>query len=429
MAKQKSVALPPSGVKSDITGKPKVKTKAGCRTQIAAGIVFLCGLSFLVSLLPKTPEQLAATQTAAVVALAASNVPALATNIPSTATSIPSTSAPTETLVSVVVVALPSATNTVTPYPDITMTPTTPATFAEEESSVKKLPGVKTVERIERHGTDYWAIVTTWPKFNTESFAGLIEIQAIKVDLYTFRFAVRIDDGESSPLWWAEENATWSSSSAPPAWVDLGVTSAPTSLPSTALPATPIPAVVAVPNQPASTVAPTTNTVQSVEGKTYYAGSDGANVRTCTTTKCDVLTKIAAGEPIVVDGTVTGDAASAGNTLWYRVQYQGQIAYVYSGVVALTKPTTVSNTAGNSNTGSNTSNQQSSSNSSVAPVPQSVRADAAAVCSTFDYSVCSKYQRPANCNEVVAQGIPSRDAACCFPARDGDKDGDACYGG
>lgn len=64
--------------------------------------------------------------------------------------------------------------------------------------------------------------------------------------------------------------------------------------------------------------------------------------------------------------------------------------------------------------------------SSVPPV-----AGAAPACLVdFDFAVCAQYQpEPRNCDEVKARGIPERAAACCFPARDRDKDGTACYGG
>lgn len=68
---------------------------------------------------------------------------------------------------------------------------------------------------------------------------------------------------------------------------------------------------------------------------------------------------------------------------------------------------------------------QSTPPPAAAPVP-----GAAESCLTgFDFSVCPQYApAPANCDEVVARGISARVAACCFPARDRDKDGVACYG-
>lgn len=65
------------------------------------------------------------------------------------------------------------------------------------------------------------------------------------------------------------------------------------------------------------------------------------------------------------------------------------------------------------------------------PPPAGAVPGAAASCTdgSFDFAVCSQYQpAPANCDEAVARGIPERAAACCFPSRDRDKDGVACYG-
>lgn len=181
--------------------------------MIAGAFILLCAVGYIGSLLPKTPEQIASTQTAAA-SLVAKTV--VAQQVAAVETAAPKR--PT-----------PAPTKTITPYPDITMTATATHTFDEEKESLKELPGVKTVERIERSGTDYWAIVTTFPKFNKESFAQLIQIQATKVDLYTLRFAVRIDDGDSDPLWWIyNEKFEWSSSPNPPAWVDLGSAVIPT---------------------------------------------------------------------------------------------------------------------------------------------------------------------------------------------------------
>lgn len=183
---------------NNMQGTKEEKQGRGCGKMIMWGVIALVGLGIVGSLMPKTPQQLAATQTAAAAALAASDVP----------------KSPTQT-------AIPP-TATVTPYPDITMTATIPATFDQEEASLKELPAVTSVERIERTETGYWAMVTTWPKMNKESFAQLIQIQAGKIDIYPFRFAVRIDDGESEPLWWIYDDETfeWSSSNNPPEWVE-----------------------------------------------------------------------------------------------------------------------------------------------------------------------------------------------------------------
>lgn len=386
MAKKKTIDLPPSGVDLGVSEqKSKGKPKGGCRTQVAAAVVFLCGLSFLGSLMPKTPEQISKTETAVIIALAAADVvkPTLASPENSAMTDTPA-DVPTAV---VVVVVEPSATitDTVTPYPDVTMTATIPPTFQEEESSLKELPGVISVESIERRGTDYFAVVTTHPNFNKESFASLIQTQAIKVDIYTFRFAVRIDDGGSEPLWWIYDDKTfeWSSSKNPPDWVDLSLSA----------------------TQSTAANAPQTIAVQSTDSKTYYASSGGTNVRSCPKTSCDVVIKIAAGEAIVSDGYVNGDAANTGNTIWYRVMVDGKEAYIYSGVVTMNKPSTTTTNSGSTTTSNNT----------TIVIQQSVPTAAS------EGFVC-----PSNCDGAVAMGLSPQQAAACGMDRDGD--GVACYG-
>jgi hypothetical protein len=56
------------------------------------------------------------------------------------------------------------------------------------------------------------------------------------------------------------------------------------------------------------------------------------------------------------------------------------------------------------------------------------RRGASVNCADFETAICDNYSTPRSCDEAVAMGIPARDAACCFPARDADKDGVACYG-
>lgn len=201
MTKQKNglLDLPPSGVQPWMsTGQSKQapQEKRGCRNIVIGSVIVFIVLGIIGMFLPKSPAQIAQTQTAVAVALAASDIP----------------KSPTKTV-----------TATVTPYPDITMTATTPPTLDEEIASLKKLPAVNSVEQVVRSGTSYYAIVSTWPKFNDADFAQLLQIQAIQVDPHILRFAVRIDDGETEPLWWIDETSEWASSKKPPEWVDLKV--------------------------------------------------------------------------------------------------------------------------------------------------------------------------------------------------------------
>lgn len=311
----------------------------------------------------------------------------------------------------VVAAATASPTVTVTTAPAATMTNTPVLT---EESALQQLPGVSFIGRIERQGSNYFAIVKTFPKFNKQSFAELIYIQALKVNPRIDKFAVKIDDDSSDPLWWIFADGVWTGSVDAPLWADFGSFGSTEVVASAALPATVTTAPVATSGVMVTITSPTT----------YYALTGGANVRSCTRadTSCGVLTKLAANMPIVSDGRVNGDAVNAGNAVWYRVAYQGQVGYVYSGVMG-TQPVVVAPVNPIAPVQGSSSSNNNSSPSQGRPV-----SGAAPQCSTFDWSVCSNYQTPRNCDAAVAMGIPARDTACCFPARDGDKDGEACYG-
>ncbi len=81
-----------------------------------------------------------------------------------------------------------------------------------------------------------------------------------------------------------------------------------------------------VPTQPPVTA---TAAVQPINSETYYATRD-SKVRKCASTDCANLGIISAGTSVVVTGSTAGQEVTAGNALWYQVQYGGQVAYVYS---------------------------------------------------------------------------------------------------
>lgn len=184
--------------------------------------------------------------------------------------------------------------------------------------------------------------------------------------------------------------------------------------------AVPIVATAAPQLAPTATVVilftPEPNLAADLPPTTYYV-KNLANVRSCPQRSCDAVVQLSAGASVIADGVVNGDIVNPGNAIWYRVQYNGQPAYVYSDLVSSTPP---SSGAGTTSTGNNSSSPVQQSNAS--PV-----IGASEKCAGFDWGVCSNYTTPANCEAVRAAGIPSHIAACCFPARDGDKDGEACY--
>jgi hypothetical protein len=72
--------------------------------------------------------------------------------------------------------------------------------------------------------------------------------------------------------------------------------------------------------------------------QTFYAGTGGTNLRTCPDTDCMAVVKLDTAAPIQVDAYVNGRALDAGNAVWYRTGYNGQVVYAYSGVVQAQPP-------------------------------------------------------------------------------------------
>jgi uncharacterized protein YgiM (DUF1202 family) len=166
------------------------------------------------------------------------------------------------------------------------------------------------------------------------------------------------------------------------------------------------------------------NTQQSdslspVLGTRYIAGSASTvNVRGGPGTDYGVVGSLAFGTPITITGETNG---------WYRIEFDGREGWVLGTLTSPTQPQTSSGggAGGSSSVGSSGQPLATPQSPDVPPVPGADES-----CMTgFDFSVCSQYQpAPKNCDEVVARGIPERVAACCFPERDGNNNGLACYG-
>lgn len=151
------------------------------------------------------------------------------------------------------------------------------------------------------------------------------------------------------------------------------------------------------PATPRPTIAPTdapsgqSADVREVSPTTYYTTGQ-VNMRECPSTGCASLGQIASGVGLVVNGEAEGDAVTAGNAIWYRVAYNGQIGYVYSGLMSQNAPSV---NASGSTGGGSTSGAQSNAH-------------------------------PGNCSTAVAMGLSAQQAAAAGLDRDGD--GEACYG-
>jgi hypothetical protein len=113
----------------------------------------------------------------------------------------------------------------------------------------------------------------------------------------------------------------------------------------------------------------------------------------CPARTCERRARLDIGTPMIADGMILGERMDGVNALWYRLNYNGAPAYVYSQSVTLQPPTAI-------------------------PLP------GAAFESTQEVrmpAVC-----PRNCREAVAWGLSAQQAALC--GLDRDNDGVACYG-
>lgn len=63
-----------------------------------------------------------------------------------------------------------------------------------------------------------------------------------------------------------------------------------------------------------------------------------ANLRECASLECAPVLQIEPGNALLVTGTMEGEAITPGNLLWFRVDYSGQILFVYSELVSVTPP-------------------------------------------------------------------------------------------
>lgn len=147
-----------------------------------------------------------------------------------------------------------------------------------------------------------------------------------------------------------------------------------------------------------ATVAVAQNTATQASGvevmsPTSYTTTGAANLRSCAGTDCNVAGQLATGAVVMVNGRVEGQAVNAGNATWYTVDYNGQVAYIYSGVVSV----------GVQN----------------APVQQQQASP--------QQQASGNTQRPGNCATAVAMGLSAEEAGK-WPHLDRDDDKVACYG-
>lgn len=72
--------------------------------------------------------------------------------------------------------------------------------------------------------------------------------------------------------------------------------------------------------------------------KTFYAGANGAKLRTCPQRTCDIAASLLAGDKFTANGALDGEAVNEGNMLWYRTDVGGKTLYAYSGIFDTNPP-------------------------------------------------------------------------------------------
>jgi hypothetical protein len=64
-----------------------------------------------------------------------------------------------------------------------------------------------------------------------------------------------------------------------------------------------------------------------------------ANLRTCPDTDCPRVAQVHEQDTVTANGTTNGESVNGGSNVWFRVDYRGQQAFVYSSLVSSAPPT------------------------------------------------------------------------------------------
>lgn len=159
---------------------------------------------------------------------------------------------------------------------------------------------------------------------------------------------------------------------------------------------------------PSPTVGALTTDIATLEAvQVVYPEPGGANARECPRTSCTLVTYFNTGIPLPVNAHTQGEAVEAGNSLWYRVLFNGEQVFVYSGVTTAQAPAT-------------------QRPAQPAQPAQPAAPSSSGSSSTGPSGVQGNFQCPRNCDGARAAGLSAQQAASCGLDRDGD--GVACYG-
>lgn len=92
---------------------------------------------------------------------------------------------------------------------------------------------------------------------------------------------------------------------------------------------------------PRATAAPVN---ESGVTRTFYT-LGRANVRECARLDCAVIVQLGAGEVVAVTGETSGESVADGDSLWYQVDDDGQVGYIYGELLSATAPAESSGTS------------------------------------------------------------------------------------
>ena len=94
--------------------------------------------------------------------------------------------------------------------------------------------------------------------------------------------------------------------------------------------------------RPAATARPTTTARINIRGSTTaYYSLGGVNVRSCASTACSVVGRLARADEVAVLQAVTGQTVN-GNRSWKAIRYRNALAFVHASLLARTKPAPIS---------------------------------------------------------------------------------------
>ncbi len=172
-----------------------------------------------------------------------------------------------------------------------------------------------------------------------------------------------------------------------------------------------------------------TESPQTAEPETtiyYAAGTGNINARATASTSAAVITTFARGDEVQVIDQVQGDAVN-GNRTWFRIDADGQIAYVHSSLLSQTRPSAQAQPVQQQAAPVATGVPQQPAQQQAQPTAIPQQPPTAIPQQPLSGGSGGSSERPGNCSTAVAMGLSAEQAGQWSHL---DRDGDhvACYG-